>query len=70
MNLLAKEILIMNDYPCRSCLFYDKCQNRIGCDNYAPAGEDAEDEALDTYIEERRREFHEEWYEYTSEDFE
>ena len=60
----------MNDYPCRSCLFYDKCQNRFGCDNYAPSCDDAEDEALDTYIKERRVEFLEEWYEYTSEDFE
>lgn len=60
----------MNDYPCRSCLFYDKCQNRVGCDDYAPVGVDAEEEALDTYIEERRREFNDEWYKYTSEDYE
>ena len=51
----------MNEYPCRSCLFYE---------NFAPAGDDAEDEALDTYIEEQRIEFREEWYQYTSEDFE
>lgn len=60
----------MNDYTCRSCLFYDKCRNRFGCDNYTPAGEDAEDEALDTYIEENRLEFHKAWHEYVSEDFE
>lgn len=60
----------MSEHHCRNCLFFDKCRNRIGCDNYAPYGEDAEYDALDTYIEDRRAEFHNEWYEYTSEDFE
>ena len=60
----------MIEHICSTCLFCDKCSNRRGCDNYTPAGDDAEDAALDTYIEERRIEFHEEWYEYTSEDFE
>ena len=39
------------------------------CESFTPAGDDAEDEALDTYIEERRIAFREEWYQYTSEDF-
>lgn len=60
----------MIEYICSTCLFCDKCINRIGCDNYTPAGDDAEEAALDTYIEEQRIEFHEEWYQYTSEDFE
>ena len=60
----------MIEHSCRACLFYDKCTRRFVCDNYTPAGEDAEEDALDTYIEERRVEFKEEWYQYTSEDFE
>lgn len=60
----------MIEHDCRTCLFYDKYTNRRGCDNYAPAGDDAENEALDTYIEERRIEFNEEWIRYTSEDCE
>jgi len=42
----------------------------MACENFTPAGDEAEDEALDTYIEEQRIEFREEWYQYTSEDFE
>lgn len=60
----------MIEHDCRACLFYDRCTNRMACENFTPAGDDAEDEALDTYIEERRIEFLEEWYQYTSEDFE
>ena len=60
----------MNEYQCGNCLFYDKCRHRIGCDNYAPAGEAAEDEALDTYIEDRRAAFRKEWHIYACEDYE
>lgn len=60
----------MIEYDCRTCLFYDKCTHRFVCDNYTTFGEDAENEALDTYIEERRIEFNEEWIRYTSEDCE
>lgn len=60
----------MIEHDCRACLFYDNCTHRMTCENYTPAGGDAEDEALDTYIEWRRIEFRREWYEYTSGDFE
>lgn len=60
----------MIEHICSTCLFYDRCTHRMACENFAPAGDDAEDEALDTYIEEQRIEFREEWYQYTSEDFE
>lgn len=60
----------MIEHDCRACLFYDRCTHRMACENFTSAGDDAEDEALDTYIEEQRIEFREEWYQYTSEDFE
>lgn len=60
----------MIEHDCRACLFYDRCTHSMACDNYTPAGDDAEDEALDTYIEERRTEFHEAWCWYISEEFE
>ena len=60
----------MNDNKCSTCLFVQVCTSRRGCDNYTPAGDDAEYEALDTYIEERRIEFHEEWRAYVPEEFE
>lgn len=60
----------MIDHICITCLFYDQCTSRMGCDNYTPSGDDAEDAAMDTYIEERRIAFHGEWYQYISEDFE
>lgn len=60
----------MSENICSTCLFFETCQNRRGCDGYYPLGDAAEDVALDTYIEERRREFHEEWYSYIREDLE
>lgn len=60
----------MIEHDCRACLFFDRCTHRMACENFTLAGDDAEDEALDTYIEEQRIEFREEWYQYTSEDFE
>ena len=60
----------MIEHDCRFCLFYDRCTHSMACDNYTPVGDDAEDAALDTYIEERRIEFRQEWHVYTSEDFE
>lgn len=60
----------MIEHDCRACLFYDRCTHQMACENFTPAGDDAKDEALDTYIEEQRIEFREEWYQYTSEDFE
>lgn len=59
----------MIEHDCRACLFYDKCTHYMVCENFTPAGDVAEGEALDTYIEERRIAFREEWYQYTSEDF-
>lgn len=60
----------MIDEICRTCLFCDCCTHKAGCDNYAPAGDDAEESAMDTYIEERRIEFAEDWRRYVSEDSE
>lgn len=60
----------MIEHNCRTCLFYNQCTHRFMCDNYTPSGDLAEEDALDTYIEERRIEFNEAWYQYTSEDYE
>lgn len=60
----------MIEHNCRNCLFYDNCTHRMVCDNFTPAGEEAEDDALYTYIEDQRAEFYKEWHEYISEDFE
>lgn len=60
----------MSDPKCRHCLFYDTCKSRFGCEDFAPVGEEAEEEALNTYIEDRRQEFHEEWMRYVPEEFE
>lgn len=60
----------MVEHDCRACLFYDRCTHRMVCDNFAPAGDDAENASLDAYIEERRAEFFMEWHEYTAEEFE
>ena len=60
----------MIEHDCRACLFYDRCRRRISCDHFTPAGDDAEEEALNTYIEERRIEFNDEWFQYISEDYE
>lgn len=58
----------MIEHNCRTCLFYDTCHRSIACDNYTPYGEDAEEDALNTYIEDRRLEFYDEWRQYMSED--
>lgn len=58
----------MIEHNCRTCLFYDTCHRVIACDNYTPYGEDAEEDALNTYIEDRRLEFYDEWRQYISED--
>ena len=60
----------MIEHNCRGCLFYDNCTHRMVCDNFTPLGDDAEDEALYTYIEDQRVEFYREWDKYTSEDSE
>ena len=38
----------MIEHDCRACLFYDKCTHRVACENFTPAGDDADDKALDT----------------------
>lgn len=55
---------------CHSCLFLQVCQSRVGCEGYAPTGEDAEYEALDAYIEDRRIDYYAEWRAYLPEEFE
>ena len=60
----------MIELDCRSCLFYSQCTHRMACDNFTPSGDDAEDKALNAYIENRRIDFRREWRIYTSEDYE
>lgn len=62
----------MDGYCCKTCLYYDDCKETraCGCDYYEPAGTDAEDAVLNTYIERQREVFHSEWFQYTAENFE
>lgn len=55
----------MNNERCMTCLFGDKCRSEEDCDRYTPFDDD--DEAVDRYIEERRVEFRDAWFRYTSE---
>ena len=59
----------MIERDCTSCLFYSQCTHRMVCDNFAPSGDDAEDEALNAYIEECRINYRKEWRSYVSEDY-
>lgn len=61
----------MNKQKCKNCLFEDNCpyRNRLECCEYYCSIEDDE-EILDTYIEDRRKEFHKEWFAYTRREYE
>lgn len=61
----------MNKRDCYNCLFGEHCVHLKGteyCEYYYPL-DDSED-MLDEYIEEQRKDFHSEWFRYTSEDYE
>lgn len=57
----------MNELKCGACLFRDICTPKYDCDHYFPADDPAEDEFIDTYIEEQRDVFYDEWWRYTAE---
>lgn len=50
---------------CEGCLWRDKCCSPDGCEYYDPLDDGEE---LDRYIEERRKEFNEEWLAYVAEE--
>lgn len=52
------------DKQCEKCFYYDKCNANEVCEDYTPLGEYAEDEYIDKLIENRRIEFHKEWFSY------
>jgi len=54
----------MNKLKCGACLFRDICDPAYGCPHYSPADDSAEDEYIDTYIEEGRDAFYDEWWSY------
>lgn len=57
----------MNELKCGTCLFRDICNAKYNCSHYFPAGDTAEDEFIDTYIEEQRDVFYDEWWRYATE---
>lgn len=57
----------MNELNCGACLFRDICTPKYDCDHYFPADDPAEDEFIDTYIEEQRDVFYDEWWRYAAE---
>lgn len=59
----------MKENQCGSCLFKGVCRNLVGCMNYTPGGDDAEYEAEQEYIEQRREQFYQEWRQYVPDEF-
>lgn len=57
---------------CVDCAFGDMCsaQSRSECIECLVQYDTADDEMLDEYIQERRKEFHKEWFAYIKEDYE
>lgn len=61
----------MNKLNCFNCVFGGLCgrQNLLECcEYYCPINEDS-DEMIDEYIEERRRGFTKEWFQYVGENY-
>lgn len=57
----------MNENICGTCLFREICTPKYNCYHYSPADPDAEDEYVDTYIEDQRDKFYDEWWKYATE---
>lgn len=57
----------MNELKCGACQFRDICSPMYDCPYYFPADGIAADEYIDTYIEEQRDVFYDEWWKYTAE---
>lgn len=57
----------MNKLMCGTCLFQDICTPKYGCHYYSPVDDQAEDDYIDTYIEEERYAFYDDWWKYTAE---
>ena len=56
----------MYNCKCKLCLFVDICNGRDVCDGFYPADEDQSD--IGFIIEEGRKEYYREWFEYISGD--
>lgn len=54
----------MNNKSCKYCYYNDFCSDDEVCDNYAPVGDAAEDALIDGLIEQRREEFHKDFFRY------
>ena len=63
-------MMINPEYDCTTCLFRDNCPScsSWGCQNHAHEQSMEEDDLWD-YIEERRREYYDEWRVYMSDDW-
>ena len=62
--MLVKEEIQLSNKSCKYCYYNDFCQEDEICENYAPIGDDAEDETIDELIERRREEFRKDYFEY------
>lgn len=60
----------MNDKDCKTCLYDDICKSKTACKHYTPTDDEMSDAELEEYIENARREFHNEWWKYIDEDAE
>lgn len=60
----------MNNRNCTTCLYDDICESKTVCKHYTPANDETDDIELEEYIENNRREFHDEWWRYIDEDAE
>lgn len=48
---------------CRNCLWGDQCPEAQACDYYTPL-DDGQDSEINEWIEERRYEYREAWFDY------
>ena len=57
----------MNEKECEKCLHNKLCKETEPCKYYTPFDNDMTDDELDEYIENARREFHNDWWKYLDE---
>lgn len=57
----------MNSSKCKTCLYEDICESQTVCTHYTPTDDEMTTTELDEYIENDRREFHNEWWKYMAE---
>lgn len=60
----------MNKRGCSTCLFKDVCDHKEVCKYHTPADDEMIDVELEKYIENTRREYRNDWWQYINEDAE